>query len=356
MPEPASPLLSSMLQAPKRTQSTMNGTQVPHGKAERWGTWSHPKRPRKQILLPSSPQTPSPSQRGASALRQVFQNAGEPPETPASSHKQQHHRQSQSYQQHRQQKSASAPRPRTGGRAPIPHFRTYSHTQSSAAKSRAAAAPEPEDEDAQDTARIHAWLDRVVDELIAAEEVEAGVEAEVHDEICDVQIQPAAVYREQKQSVKFKDVDIEPAKADVQPVTVRAVREVRDVEVEVPSTSHSQKGHPAPENEVKPPKTPTKTPRSRLALDTDLPRVDSGWGTASPVSISMAFMTPRTVPRIDEDTAVWELLSPNVTPFRKGKGPKRTRRRSYYDEDIWPSGCNSPQSLAPPVHQVQALS
>lgn len=98
----------------------------------------------------------------------------------------------------------------------------------------------------------------------------------------------------------------------------------------------------------KAPKTPTRN--RRLDLETDVPRVDSGWGAASPASIGMAFMTPRTIPRIEEDDAVWEMLSPNVTPFRKGRGPKRTRRRSYYDEDIWPSAYNSPQSLAQPVH------
>lgn len=27
-------------------------------------------------------------------------------------------------------------------------------------------------------------------------------------------------------------------------------------------------------------------------------------------------------------------LSPNVTPFRKGKGPKRSRCASYYDSDL----------------------
>ncbi|EEQ35288.1 hypothetical protein McanMca71_004839 [Microsporum canis] len=307
MPEPAPPSFSSKLQASKRTQSSMNGSQMLHGK-ERWGTWSHPKRARKQIV-PPSPHTPSPSQRepASSALRRVF----EPPSTATASPKQV----LKDFQQHRQHQSASAPRPRTG-RAPIPHFRTYSHTQSSAAKSKAAVAPEPDDEDALATARIHAWLDKVEDELIAAEAraEQAKLEAEIK-----------------------KINDVQPA--DEQRVGVEA-QVAPEVEVEVPKTP-------------KLPKTPTRN--RRLALETDLPRVDSGWGTASPASISMAFMTPRTIPRIEEDDAVWEMLSPNVTPFRKGRGPKRTRRRSYYDEDIWPSACNSPQSLKQPV-QVPALS
>ncbi|KAK2855688.1 hypothetical protein FQN49_004947 [Arthroderma sp. PD_2] len=366
MPEPASSL-SSMLQAPKRTQTAMNGTQVLHGKdgeptvpekssslamvkrrqltqdthlAERWGTWSHPKRPRQQIL-PSSPQTPS-SQRdrerergpaSASALRQVF----ETPNKSASTRQQ-----LKEYQQHRHNKSASAPRPRTGGRAPIPNFRTYSHTQSSAAKSRAAAAPEPEDEDAEDTARIHAWLDRVADELIAAEVEVEEVEAEV--EICDVQ--HAAVDREQKPV----EVDLVEREVEVPPVFEDEITPPK-----TPTKSPTKTLTKTPTKTPTRPPTTTRTPTRRLAVETDLRRVDSGWGTASPASISMAFMTPRTVPRIDEDDAVWEMLSPNVTPFRKGRGPKRTRRRSYYDEDIWPSGCNSPQSLAS-VQQVQALS
>lgn len=29
-------------------------------------------------------------------------------------------------------------------------------------------------------------------------------------------------------------------------------------------------------------------------------------------------------------------LSPNVTPFRKGKGPKRVRCASYFDGDVLP--------------------
>lgn len=130
--------------------------------AERWGTWSHPKRARKQIPT-FAQRTPSSSQRepASSSLRRVF----EPPSTAAASSKPPPLRESQ---QQRQNKSASAPRPRTA-RAPIPHFRTYSHTQSSAAKSKAAVAPEPEDEDALAIARIHAWLDKVDDEHIAAE-------------------------------------------------------------------------------------------------------------------------------------------------------------------------------------------
>ncbi|EZF81248.1 hypothetical protein H106_06956 [Trichophyton rubrum CBS 735.88] len=313
MPEPAIPSMSSKLQtAPKRSQSTMNGSQAVHGK-ERWGTWSHPKRARKQIPT-FAQRTPSSSQRepASSSLRRVF----EPPSTAAASSKPPPLRESQ---QQRQNKSASAPRPRTA-RAPIPHFRTYSHTQSSAAKSKAAVAPEPEDEDALAIARIHAWLDKVDDEHIAAE-VEAERRAKAR-RVCEER----------------------PAEQPTKPAEAEAVQNapgVGDVEVDVEADVEVPKTPKAP-------KTPTRN--RRLDLETDAPRVDSGWGTASPASIGMAFMTPRTIPRIEEDDAVWEMLSPNVTPFRKGRGPKRTRRRSYYDEDIWPSAYKSPQALAQPVH------
>ncbi|KDB23029.1 hypothetical protein H109_05060 [Trichophyton interdigitale MR816] len=310
--------MSSKLQtASKRTQSTMNGSQAVHGKAERWGTWSHPKRARKQIPT-FAQRTPSSSQRepASSALRRVF----EPPSTAAAaapvSSKPPPLRESQ---QQRQNKSASAPRPRTA-RAPIPHFRTYSHTQSSAAKSKAAVAPEPEDEDALAIARIHAWLDKVDDEQIAAE-VEAERRAKAR-RVCEE-----------------RPAEQPPKKAEAE--AVQSASGVGEVEVDVKADVEAPKTPKAP-------KTPTRN--RRLDLETDVPRVDSGWGTASPASIGMAFMTPRTIPRIEEDDAVWEMLSPNVTPFRKGRGPKRTRRRSYYDEDIWPSAYNSPQSLAQPVH------
>ncbi|EFR02562.1 hypothetical protein MGYG_05558 [Nannizzia gypsea CBS 118893] len=301
MPEPALPSMSSKLQtAPKRTQSTMNGSQALNGKAERWGTWSHPKRARKPI--PSfSPQTPTPSQRepASSALRRVF----EPPSTATPSSKQQPLKECH---QHRQNLSASAPRPRTG-RAPIPQFRTYSHTQSSAAKSKTAVAPEPDDEDALAIARIHAWLDKVDDEQIAAE-----VDAEKRTRARRACEALPAVQPAKKAEAEVGQTAPGVGEAEVE-VEVEA-------QVEVPKTP-------------KAPKTPTRN--RRLALETDVPRVDSGWGTASPTSIGVAFMTPRTIPHIEEDDAVWEMLSPNVTPFRKGRGPKRTRRRSYYDEDIW---------------------
>ncbi|EFE43200.1 hypothetical protein TRV_02015 [Trichophyton verrucosum HKI 0517] len=290
-------------------------------RAERWGTWSHPKRARKQIPT-FAQRTPSSSQRepASSALRRVF----EPPSTATAaaataSSKPPPLRESQ---QQRQNKSASAPRPRTA-RAPIPHFRTYSHTQSSAAKSKAAVAPEPEDEDALAIARIHAWLDKVDDEQIAAE-VEAERRAKAR-RVCEER--PA---EQPTREAAAEAVQSAPGAGDVA-VDVEA-------DVEVPKTPKAPKT----------PKTPTRT--RRLDLDADVPRVDSGWGAASPASIGMAFMTPRTIPRIEEDDAVWEMLSPNVTPFRKGRGPKRTRRRSYYDEDIWPSAYNSPRSLAQPVH------